>query len=109
VLGTRIYVCAPADPQAMGIVERANGYLEISFLPGRSFTGPDDFNAQLAGWTELANTRRRRATGCAPSERIGADRPAMIPLPAGRAGNRWRMSLRLPRNHSYGVSGCQEA
>jgi len=26
------------------IVERANGYLETSFLPGRSFTSPADFD-----------------------------------------------------------------
>jgi hypothetical protein len=30
-----------------GLVERANGYLETSFLPGRSFTSPADFNEQL--------------------------------------------------------------
>lgn len=33
------------DPK--GIIERAHDYLERSFLPGRTFTGPADFNAQL--------------------------------------------------------------
>jgi transposase len=47
-LGTRVIVCRPADPEAKGLVERANGYLETSFLPGRSFASPADFNAQLA-------------------------------------------------------------
>ncbi len=37
----------PYDPESKGIVERANGYLETSFLPGRSFASPADFNAQL--------------------------------------------------------------
>jgi len=34
-LGTKVIVCRPADPEAKGLVERANGYLETSFLPGR--------------------------------------------------------------------------
>jgi transposase len=28
-------LCGPADPEAKGLVERANGYLETSFLPDR--------------------------------------------------------------------------
>ena len=35
-LGTKVIVCKPADPEAKGLVERANGYLETSFLPGRA-------------------------------------------------------------------------
>jgi transposase len=46
-LATKVVICRPADPEAKGLVERANGYLETSFLPGRTFTGPADFNAQL--------------------------------------------------------------
>jgi transposase len=99
VLGTQIYVCAPADPEAKGIVERANQYLETSFLPGRVFTGPGDFNTQLQGWTALVNGRRRRALGCAPTERIGADRAAMLTLPPVAPVTGWRASLRLPRDH----------
>ena len=34
----------PRDPEAKGMVERANGHLETWFLPGRRFTGPADFN-----------------------------------------------------------------
>ena len=45
------------------MVERANGYLETSFLPGRSFTSPADFNSQLAGWLRVANTRVVRRIG----------------------------------------------
>jgi hypothetical protein len=40
---------SPRDPEANGLVERANGYLETSFLPGRGFAGPADFGTQLAG------------------------------------------------------------
>ena len=75
-LGTRVLVCRPADPEAKGLVERANGYLETSFLPGRRFASPGDFNAQLAEWTATVNGRVRRALGCAPADRIAADRHA---------------------------------
>jgi transposase len=59
-LATKVVICRPADPEAKGLVERANGYLETSFLPGRTFTGPADFNTQLAAWTATVNTRQRR-------------------------------------------------
>ena len=39
-LGTRIYQTPPRDPESKGVVERANGFLETSFMPGRSFTRP---------------------------------------------------------------------
>jgi transposase len=52
-LATRVYVCLPRDPESKGLVERANGYLETSFLPGR-------------------------ALGCAPADRIAADRAAPV-------------------------------
>jgi predicted ATPase len=41
-------------------VERANGYLETSFLPGRSIAGPADFNAQLAAMLALPPVARDR-------------------------------------------------
>jgi transposase len=69
MLGIRVIQCRPADPEAKGLVERANGYLETSFLPGRSFASPADFNAQLAGWLERANQRhwgRRRTLAARP-------------------------------------------
>ena len=99
VLGAKVVICNPADPEAKGLVERANGYLETSFLPGRTFASPADFNTQLAAWTALVNTRRRRALGCAPTERIGADRAGMLPLPPVPPATGWSCSLRLPRDH----------
>jgi transposase len=35
-LGIRVIQCRAGDPEAKGLVERFNGYLETSFLPGRS-------------------------------------------------------------------------
>jgi transposase len=99
VLGAKILICDPGDPEAKGLVERANGYLETSFLPGRSFASPADFNAQLADWLVLVNQRRRRVLGCAPTDRIEADRAGMLPLPPVAPVTGWRSSLRLPRDH----------
>ena len=99
VLGAKILICNPADPEAKGLVERANGYLETSFLPGRSFASPADFNAQLGDWLGLVNQRTRRVLGCAPADRIAADRAAMLPLPPVAPPTGWRSWLRLPRDH----------
>jgi transposase len=99
VLGAKIWICDPGDPEAKGLVERANGYLETSFLPGRSFASPADFNAQLADWLMLVNQRRRRVLGCAPADRIEADRAAMLRLPPVAPVTGWRSALRLPRDH----------
>jgi transposase len=99
VLGARVVICDPGDPEAKALVERANGYLETSFLPGRTFSSPADFNAQLAGWLTLVNQRQRRVLGCAPADRIEADRAAMLALPPVAPVTGWRSSLRLPRDH----------
>ena len=98
-LGTKVIVCKPADPEAKGLIERAHDYLETSFLPGRRFASAADFNTQLQQWLELVNTRRRRALGCAPTDRIAADRQAMLALPPVPPATGWRCSLRLPRDH----------
>jgi transposase len=98
-LGTKVLVCKPADPEAKGLVERAHDYLERSFLPGRTFTGPADFNAQLQAWIALVNTRTRRALGAAPADRIGVDTAAMLALPPVAPVTGWRQALRLPRDH----------
>ncbi|MFI8458391.1 IS21 family transposase, partial [Kitasatospora sp. NPDC085464] len=63
LLAIKVHLCRPRDPEAKGLVERANGYLETSFLPGRTFTGPDDFNNQLTAWLQIANRRQHRSIG----------------------------------------------
>jgi transposase len=98
-LGIRVVQCRPADPESKGLVERANGYLETSFLPGRSFTSPADFNTQLQAWLNRANNRQHRGLGCRPADRVDADRAAMVTLPPVAPVVGWRMSTRLPRDH----------
>jgi transposase len=99
VLAAKVIICRPADPEAKGLIERAHDYLERSFLPGRQFASPADFNAQLTDWLALVNTRTRRVLGCAPTDRIGADRAAMLSLPPVAPATGWCASLRLPRDH----------
>jgi transposase len=99
VLGAKVLICKPADPEAKGIIERLHDYLERSFLPGRSFTSPTDFNTQLQAWLGMANQRRKRSLGCAPAERIAADRAAMLTLPPVPPATGWEYTLRLPRDH----------
>jgi len=98
-LGAGVVVCRPADPEAKGLIERAHDYLERSFLPGRAFTGPADFNAQLQQWLVLVNARPRRALGCAPADRVTAGKAAMLTLPPVAPATGWRSSARLARDH----------
>jgi len=98
-LATRVYICQPGDPEAKGLVERFHDYLERSWLPGRTFASPADFNAQLAGWVAMVNTRFRRHLECAPSDRIAADKAAMTVLPPVAPVTGWRRTARLPRDH----------
>jgi transposase len=99
VLGVKVLICKPADPEAKGGIERLHDYLERSFLPGRSFTCPTDFNTQLQEWLAVANRRPKRSLGCAPAARIGADRAAMLGLPPVPPASGWENTLRLPRDH----------
>jgi transposase len=98
-LGIRVIQCRPADPEAKGLVERANGYLETSFLPGRRFASPADFNVQLEQWLVLANNRMHRRLQARPADRVDADRSAMVALPPVTPVVGWRLSTRLARDH----------
>lgn len=104
-LGTRIYQTAARDPEAKGVIERANGFFETSFMPGRVFTGPADYNTQLAGWLPKANSRMLRRTGEQPGVRVAADTAAMGMLPpiAPTVGTATR--VRLGRDYYVRVAG----
>jgi transposase len=107
LLGCEIVVLPPREPEHKGIVERNNDYLETSFLPGREFSSPADFNVQLGEWTLLANSRFKRVLGCAPADRIGADRAAMAPLPPiAESSLGWHNRIRLPRDHYVRIDTC---
>jgi transposase len=105
-LGMGVVVCQPGDPEAKGLVERANGYLETSFMPGRSFTSPEDFNDQLGGWLGRVNQRVHATLRCRPSDRIGEDRAAMMVLPPVLPDPAWRDTKRLGRDHWVRIGTC---
>ncbi|MEZ5219793.1 MAG: IS21 family transposase [Ilumatobacteraceae bacterium] len=107
VLGAAVKLCPPADPESKGLVERANGYLETSFLPGRRFEDIDDFNRQLHGWLRVrANQRIHATTRQRPGDLIFEDRGAMLPFPPVLPDPSQRFSLRLPRDHYVRVDTC---
>ena len=104
-LAAKVLICRPGDPEAKGLVERLHDYLERSFLPGRVFSSPADFNAQLQQFLGRANLRAHRALGCRPADRIDADRAGMLPLPPVPPVLGWRTSTRLPRDHYLRLDG----
>ncbi len=105
MLGIRVVQCRPRDPEAKGLVERANGYLETSFLPGRAFTSARDFNVQLEEWLTRANNRQHRLLGCRPVDRFETDRAAMLALPPVTPRLGWRATVRLPRDYYIRLDG----
>jgi transposase len=98
-LGMTAVLCGPADPEAKGVVERANQYLETSFLPGRRFESMADFNRQLEFWLRRANQRIHGTTRVRPAEALWEDRGAMLSFPPVLPDPSWRFTTRLPRDH----------
>jgi len=104
-LATKIVQLKPFDPESKGIVERANGYLETSFLPGRQFASPADFNHQLAEWLPIANRRMVRSLGARPIDRLEVDGAAMLPLPPVTPTLGHRSRVRLGRDYYVRIVG----
>jgi len=104
-LATRIHQLKAYDPESKGGVERMNGYFETSFLPGRDFASPADFNTQMCEWLPRANSRTVRALKARPVDLLGTDTAAMLMLPplAPPAGLVFR--VRLPRDYYVRVHG----
>lgn len=98
-LATRLVLLPPRDPESKGIVERRNHWFETSFMPGRVFTSPADFNAQFTDWLAKANARVVRTTKAAPTDRLAVDRAAMLPLPPVPLHLGWRNRIRLGRDY----------
>ena len=99
MLGVAVKLCAPADPEAKGVVERTHDYYETSFLPGRRFDSVEDFNTHFTGWLRRANMRIHATTKQRPAEAIFEDRGSMLEFPPVLPDPSWRFSVRLPRDH----------
>lgn len=105
-LGMGAVILEKGHPERKGVVERAIGYLETSFLPGRRFSSPEDFNSQQYSWLAQANARIHRRIRCRPVDRLNEDLAAMMPLPPLAPDVRHRFSTRLGRDHYVRFSTC---
>ena len=98
-LATTLHRLKPHDPESKGLVERRNGYFETSFMPGRDFESPADFNTQFGNWLDLANARVVRTIKARPVDLLDADRAAMLPLPPVAPAVGWVNRVRLGRDY----------
>lgn len=98
-LATRIHQLKARDPESKGVVERRNGFFETSFMPGRRFVSPADFNGQFTEWLADANGRLVRTIKARPADLVGADRAAMLALPPVPPVVGWSNQIRLGRDY----------
>jgi transposase len=90
------HFCEKGDPQAKGVVERLQDFIERSFEPGRCFANELDYQLQLDAWfDERANPRIHKTLRCRPVDRLLEERAVMAPLPAAPDTDR-RWALRVP-------------
>jgi transposase len=91
------YFCEARDPQAKGVVERLQDFLEKSFEPGRQFANELDFQLQLDTWFDTrANPRMHKTLRCRPIDRLVEERAVMSPLPSVVPDTDRRWVLRVP-------------
>ena len=91
------HFCEPGDPQAKGVVERLQGFIETSFEPDRRFVNEHDFQDQLDGWfDERANRRLHRTLRRRPTELLAEELELMRPLPERAPDTARRWVLRVP-------------
>jgi len=98
-LATQIRLAPPRDAEFKGMVERTNGFLETSFLPGRTFASPADFNAQLTDWLGHANERMVRSIQGRPVDLLEAEYPSLLTLPPVAPPVGLRERVRLGREY----------
>ena len=98
-LATTLQRLKANDPESKGLVERGNGYFETSFMPGREFESPGDFNTQFGDWLGIANARVVRTIKARPVDLLDADRAAMLPLPPVPPAVGWVNRVRLGRDY----------
>jgi len=91
------HFCDARDPQAKGVVERLQDFMERSFEPGRCFANELDCQLQLDVWfDERANARVHKTLRARPIDRLIEERQVMAPLPAIAPQTDRRWVLRVP-------------
>jgi O-antigen/teichoic acid export membrane protein len=94
-LNAEIIVGSADDPAVTDLTERAEAYVESSFIDGRTFNSPADFNAQLWDWLEIANAQPHGRSSWSPAALVTADTAAMSPLPPIPPATGWRLSAQV--------------
>jgi len=91
------HFCDARDPQAKGVVERLQDFMERSFEPGRCFANELDCQLQLDVWfDERANARMHKTLRARPIDRLIEERQVMAALPASMPDTDRRWVLRVP-------------
>jgi len=91
-LGAKLIIGGTAGQPTRDLLESAHVHLERSFLTGRAFSSPGDFNAQLAAWLAgTGNQARSAPSGGSAEALVAADKRAMLPLPAVPPVTGWRL------------------
>lgn len=98
-LATKLVLLPPRDPESKGIIERRNRWFETSFMPGRSFSSPEDFNTQFSDWLVIANQRVVRTINARPVDLLERDLRAMLPLPPVPVNLGWQNRTRVGRDY----------
>jgi len=91
------HFCDARDPQAKGVVERLQDFMERSFEPGRCFANELDCQLQLDCWfSDRANARVHKTLRARPIDRLIEERQVMAALPASMPDTDRRWVLRVP-------------
>jgi O-antigen/teichoic acid export membrane protein len=90
-LGAKLIVGGTVGQPTRNLLEGAHVELERSFLAGRAFRAPEDFNERLAAWLAGTGNQARPAPGHSAAELVAADKRAMLPLPAVPPATGWRL------------------
>ncbi len=91
------HFCEPRDPQAKGVVERLQDFMERSFEPGRCFANELDYQLQLDAWfNDRANPRMHKTLRARPIDRLAEERAVMAALPTQAPDVDRRWVLRVP-------------
>jgi transposase len=101
------HFCERGDPQAKGVVERLQDFIERSFEPGRVAANELDYQLQLDAWfDDRANPRVHKTLRCRPIDRLIEERTVMAPLPAQAPDVDRRWVLRVPPDPHLRFDTC---
>jgi len=104
------HFCELGDPQAKGVVERLQDFIERSFEPGRVAANELDYQLQLDCWFDTrANPRMHKTLRCRPIDRLLEERQVMAPLPASAPDIDRRWVLRVPPDPTCALTAATTA